>query len=139
MSFPVVPRLFTADIAAFYESYYTNKGVKIVKGTVAVGFDANASGDVCTLPISKFSSAVLIACAYLYLPTLFPAAQVTAVKLKDGSVLEADIVVVGVGARPLTTLFKGQVAEEKGGIKVSLLQICPLTLYQPRRFFGCFG
>ncbi|XP_037422583.1 monodehydroascorbate reductase 3, cytosolic [Triticum dicoccoides] len=82
-----MPRLFTAEIAAFYESYYTNKGVKIVKGTVAIGFDADANGDV------------------------------TAVKLKDGSVLEADIVVVGVGGRPLTTLFKGQVAEEKGGIK----------------------
>lgn len=40
-------------------------------------------------------------------------------KLKDGRVLEADIVVVGVGGRPLTTLFKGQVEEEKGGIKVS--------------------
>ncbi|ONK77607.1 uncharacterized protein A4U43_C02F8490 [Asparagus officinalis] len=42
---------------------------------------------------------------------------VTAVKLKDGRVLDADIVVVGVGGRPLTTLFKGQVEEEKGGIK----------------------
>uniref|UniRef100_A0A453GZY5 monodehydroascorbate reductase (NADH) n=2 Tax=Aegilops tauschii subsp. strangulata TaxID=200361 RepID=A0A453GZY5_AEGTS len=82
-----MPRLFTAEIAAFYESYYTNKGVKILKGTVAVGFDADANGDV------------------------------TAVKLKDGSVLDADIVVVGVGGRPLTNLFKGQVAEEKGGIK----------------------
>lgn len=40
--------------------------------------------------------------------------------------LEADIVVVGVGGRPLTTLFKGQVAEEKGGIKVSLLLTCRL-------------
>ncbi|OAY67179.1 Monodehydroascorbate reductase [Ananas comosus] len=82
-----MPRLFTADIAAFYEGYYANKGVKIVKGTVAVGFDSDKKGDV------------------------------TAVKLKDGRVLDADIVVVGVGARPLTTLFKGQVAEEKGGIK----------------------
>lgn len=44
--------------------------------------------------------------------------QVKEVKLKDGRVLEADIVVVGVGGRPLTTLFKGQVEEEKGGIKV---------------------
>lgn len=42
----------------------------------------------------------------------------TSVKLKDGRVLEADIVVVGVGAKPLTTLFKGQVEEDKGGIKV---------------------
>lgn len=41
--------------------------------------------------------------------------------LKDGRVLEADIVVVGVGGRPLTSLFKGQVEEEKGGIKVSKL------------------
>ena len=38
-------------------------------------------------------------------------------KLNDGRVLEADMVVVGVGARPLTALFKGQVEEEKGGIK----------------------
>lgn len=44
--------------------------------------------------------------------------QVKEVKLKDGRVLEADIVVVGVGGRPLTTLFKGQIEEEKGGIKV---------------------
>lgn len=49
--------------------------------------------------------------------------QVKEVKLKDGRVLEADIVVVGVGARPLTTLFKGQVAEDKGGIKVCAI-IC---------------
>lgn len=49
---------------------------------------------------------------------LFYIFQVTDVKLKDGRVLEADIVVVGVGARPLTGLFKGQVEEDKGGIKV---------------------
>lgn len=50
-----------------------------------------------------------------------------AVRLKDGRVLEADIVVVGVGGRPLTSLFKGQVVEDKGGIKVRLndLIICP--------------
>lgn len=42
----------------------------------------------------------------------------TAVKLKDGRILDADIVVVGVGGRPLTTLVKGQLVEEKGGIKV---------------------
>ncbi|GKF69894.1 monodehydroascorbate reductase, partial [Tanacetum coccineum] len=44
--------------------------------------------------------------------------EVKEVKLKDGRVLEADIVVVGVGAGPLTNLFKWQVEEEKGGIKV---------------------
>ncbi|XP_058089011.1 monodehydroascorbate reductase [Magnolia sinica] len=82
-----MPRLFTSGIAAFYEGYYANKGISIIKGTVAVGFDSDANGEV------------------------------KAVKLKDGRVLEADIVVVGVGGRPLTTLFKGQVQEEKGGIK----------------------
>lgn len=40
------------------------------------------------------------------------------VQLKDGRSLEADIVIVGVGAKPLTALFKGQVEEDKGGIKV---------------------
>ncbi|GMH23170.1 hypothetical protein Nepgr_025013 [Nepenthes gracilis] len=82
-----MPRLFTAEIAAFYEGYYASKGIKIVKGTVAVGFTSDANGEV------------------------------KEVKLKDGRVLEADIVVVGVGGRPLTVLFKGQVEEEKGGIK----------------------
>lgn len=82
-----MPRLFTPEIASFYEGYYANKGIKIIKGTVAVGFDSDANGDVTT------------------------------VKLKDGRVLDADIVVVGVGAKPLTALFKGQVEEEKGGIK----------------------
>ncbi|KAK7392578.1 hypothetical protein VNO78_21021 [Psophocarpus tetragonolobus] len=82
-----MPRLFTAGIAAFYEGYYANKGVNIIKGTVAVGFTTNSDGEV------------------------------KEVKLKDGRVLEADIVVVGVGGRPQTALFKGQVEEEKGGIK----------------------
>ncbi|KAK2454814.1 monodehydroascorbate reductase (NADH) [Trifolium repens] len=82
-----MPRLFTAEIAAFYEGYYANKGVNIIKGTVATGFTSNSDGEV------------------------------KEVKLKDGRVLEADIVVVGVGGRPLTSLFKGQVEEEKGGIK----------------------
>lgn len=44
----VVPRLFTSDIAAFYEGYYANKGIKIIKGTVAVGFTANSDGEVNT-------------------------------------------------------------------------------------------
>ncbi|KAK3124110.1 hypothetical protein QOZ80_8AG0640570 [Eleusine coracana subsp. coracana] len=82
-----MPRLFTAGIAHFYEGYYARKGINLVKGTYAAGFDADENGDV------------------------------TAVKLKDGRVLEADIVIVGVGGRPLTGLVKGQVAEEKGGIK----------------------
>jgi monodehydroascorbate reductase (NADH) len=45
--------------------------------------------------------------------------QVKGVKLNDGSVVPADIVVVGVGAKPLLGLLNGQVVEDKGGFKVS--------------------
>lgn len=45
--------------------------------------------------------------------------QVTAVNLKDGSHLPADLVVVGIGIRPNTSLFEGQLTIEKGGIKVN--------------------
>lgn len=75
-------------MASFYENYYANKGIKIIKGTVATGFNTNSNGEV------------------------------TEVKLEDGRTLEANMVVVGVGARPVTSLFKGQLEEEKGGIKV---------------------
>lgn len=90
MVFPepwLVHRFFTAETASFYESYYANKGIKIIKGTVATGFSTNSDGEV------------------------------TEVKLEDGRTLEANIVVAGVGARPATSLFKGQLEEEKGGIK----------------------
>ncbi|XP_060669873.1 monodehydroascorbate reductase, seedling isozyme-like [Ziziphus jujuba] len=80
--------LFSPTIASFYEGYYANKGVKLIKDTVAVEFEADLNG------------------------------QVKKVKLKNGKVLQADIVVVGIGARPLTELFEGQVEEEKGGIKI---------------------
>ncbi|KAH7546486.1 hypothetical protein FEM48_Zijuj01G0206000 [Ziziphus jujuba var. spinosa] len=80
-------RLFSPAIASFYERCYDKKGVKLIKGTVAVGFKADSNG------------------------------QVKAVKLKNGEVLQADIVVVGVGRWPLTALFKGQVEEENSGIK----------------------
>ncbi|KAF4370520.1 hypothetical protein G4B88_021699, partial [Cannabis sativa] len=81
-------RLFTLEIAAFYESYYTNKGIKLVKGTSAIGFNLKSRNG-----------------------------EVKGVRLKDGKVLQADVVVVGIGGRPLTSLFKGQIEEDKGGIK----------------------
>ena len=84
-----MPRLFTPEIATFYEDYYTNKGVKLVKGTSVAGFNKNPSNDD----------------------------EIKEVRLKNGKVLQADIVVVGIGAMPITALFKGQVQEEKGGIK----------------------
>ncbi|KAF0934904.1 hypothetical protein E2562_028900 [Oryza meyeriana var. granulata] len=47
------------------------------------------------------------------------AGKVTAVILGNGRRLPADMVVVGVGARANTGLFDGQLAMEKGGIKVN--------------------
>ena len=41
-----MPRLFTSGIAAFYEGYYANKGVNIIKGTVASGFSSDSNGEV---------------------------------------------------------------------------------------------
>ena len=51
-------------------------------------------------------------------PLTIHACQVKSVKLKSGESLDADLVVVGVGARPLVKLFKDQLAFDKGGIKV---------------------
>lgn len=56
--------------------------------------------------------------------------QVTGVNLKDGSYLPADLVVVGIGIRPNTSLFEGQLTLEKGGIKVnSRLQTSNTSVY----------
>lgn len=80
--------LFSAEIASFYEGYYANKGIKIIKSTKATGFITNSNGEV------------------------------TEVKLDDSRTIEADMVIVDIGGRPMISLFKGQVEEEKGGIKV---------------------
>ncbi|CAK7328103.1 unnamed protein product [Dovyalis caffra] len=82
-------RLFTPKIASYYEGYYNSKGVQFVKGTVLSSFDIDHNG------------------------------KVTAVNLRDGSRLPADMVVVGIGIRPNTSLFEGQLTLEKGGIKVN--------------------
>ncbi|PIN04684.1 Monodehydroascorbate/ferredoxin reductase [Handroanthus impetiginosus] len=84
-----MPRLFTSKIASYYEEFYKSKGVKFIKGTVLTSFDFNFDG------------------------------KVTAVNLRDGSKLPADMVVIGIGIRPNTSLFEGQLTMEKGGIKVN--------------------
>jgi monodehydroascorbate reductase (NADH) len=83
-----MPRLFTPELASFYEGYYEGKGVTIIKGTSVTAFEKDAEG------------------------------HVSKVILKDGRTLNSSLVVVGVGARPLLTPFKGQLEEEKGGFKV---------------------
>ncbi|XP_022142764.1 monodehydroascorbate reductase-like [Momordica charantia] len=82
-----LPRLFTKEIAEFYEAYYESKRIKIIKRTSVIELEADSNGEV------------------------------KRVKLKNGMELEADIVVVGVGARPVTELFKGQIEMDRGGIK----------------------
>ncbi|XP_024982757.1 monodehydroascorbate reductase 4, peroxisomal [Cynara cardunculus var. scolymus] len=82
-------RLFTPKIASHYEEFYKSKGVNFVKGTVLSSFAFNPEG------------------------------KVSGVYLKDGSYLPADLVVVGIGIRPNTSLFEGQLTLEKGGIKVN--------------------
>ncbi|KAL8193526.1 hypothetical protein R6Q57_026661 [Mikania cordata] len=93
-------RLFTPKIASYFEEFYKSKGVKFVKGTVMSSFVFNPDG------------------------------KVTGVNLKDGSNLPADLVVVGIGIRPNTSLFEGQLTLEKGGIKVnSQLQTSNSSVY----------
>ncbi|KAI5065435.1 hypothetical protein GOP47_0020130 [Adiantum capillus-veneris] len=72
-------RLFTSEIAAFYEGYYRKRGVTFIKGTVMAAFESNEEK------------------------------KVTAVVLKDGRHVEADMVVVGIGIRPNIGLFEGDV------------------------------
>lgn len=84
-----MPRLFTTKIADYYEEYYKDKGVKFIKGTVLTSFEFDANG------------------------------KVMAVDLRDGTRIPADLVVVGIGIRPNTGLFEGQLSIEKGGIKVN--------------------
>ncbi|XP_031273391.1 monodehydroascorbate reductase, seedling isozyme-like [Pistacia vera] len=82
-----ISQWFNSVIAASYHSYYKSKGIKIFKSTRAVGFNANSSEEV------------------------------KEVKLNDGTVLEADIVIVDIGIKAITSLLLGQFEQELGGIK----------------------
>ncbi|PSC73208.1 monodehydroascorbate reductase [Micractinium conductrix] len=86
----MMSRLFTPEIAAFYEMFYADKGIKLIKGDVVTALEGTDG---------KVATAVL----------------------KSGARLEASLVLVGVGARPNTELFAGQldlVQGPPGGIKV---------------------
>lgn len=83
-----MPRLFTPELASFYEGYYEGKGVTIIKGTSVTAFEKDDEG------------------------------HVSKVILKDGRTLDSTLVVVGIGAKPLLAPFKGLLEEEKGGFKV---------------------
>ncbi|XP_022985194.1 monodehydroascorbate reductase, seedling isozyme-like isoform X2 [Cucurbita maxima] len=83
----LMSRLFTKEIAEFYERYYMSRGINLINETSVIELEADSSGEV------------------------------KKVKLKNGRELEADFVVVGVGARPSTSLFQGQIEMSRGGIK----------------------
>ncbi len=93
MIFPeprLLQRLFTPQMAAFYELYFAAKGVKMVKGGLAAALEGGPDG------------------------------RVARVVLKSGEKLDADLVVVGVGARPNVELFRGQLdllEGPPGGVK----------------------
>ncbi|KAB1209161.1 putative monodehydroascorbate reductase, cytoplasmic isoform 2 [Morella rubra] len=117
-------RLFTAKMANYYKGFYKSKGVTFIKGTVLSSFDMDPNGK-----IPKDPSTLL---------------QVIAVNLKDVTKLPADMVVAGIGIRPNTSLFEGQLTLEKGGIKVNgKMQSSNSTVYAvgdvasfPLKLFG---
>lgn len=85
-------RLLTSDMASFYEQAYTDKGIKMIKGALCKALEGNSEGFV------------------------------TRALLDNGESVDADVVVVGIGARPNVSLFEGQlelVSGPPGGIKVN--------------------
>ncbi|KAL4433983.1 hypothetical protein ABPG75_000424 [Micractinium tetrahymenae] len=87
----LMSRLFTPEIAAFYESFYAEKGIKLLKGDIVTAVEGEGG-------------------------------KVTAAVLNSGAKLDCSLVLVGVGARPNTDLFAGQldmVQGPPGGIVVN--------------------
>lgn len=96
-------RLFTPEIAEYYEKYYQDKGIKLMKGELASGFVDAGDGTV------------------------------KAVELKSGGTIPADLVIVGAGAKPNTEMFDGQLEllkDKPGGVKVMLMNSLELAFLQ---------
>jgi monodehydroascorbate reductase (NADH) len=92
MVFPekvIMPRLFTEEIGVQYEAVFEGMGVKMLKdGRVCKRFIEGAGGKVAGVAICKGDVE---------------------------SEVQGELVVVGVGARPATALFKGGVEMDKAG------------------------
>ncbi|KAL3001757.1 hypothetical protein AAZX31_08G018100 [Glycine max] len=85
----LLQRLFTPSLARRYEELYQKNGVKILKGASIKNLEAGSNG------------------------------HVAAVKLGDGSLVEADTVIIGIGAKPAVTPFERVgLNTEVGGIQV---------------------
>ncbi|XP_050123006.1 monodehydroascorbate reductase, chloroplastic/mitochondrial isoform X2 [Malus sylvestris] len=85
----LLQRLFTASLAQRYEEFYQENGVKFVKGASIKNLEAGADG------------------------------RVNYVKLEDGTTIEADTVVIGIGAKPAVGPFESVGLDSSvGGIQV---------------------
>ena len=74
----MMSRLFTPDMADYYERFYASKGIHFEKNNVVTAFEAGADG------------------------------RVAAAVLRSGARVPCGLVVAGTGARPRTALFEGQ-------------------------------
>lgn len=85
----LLPRLFTPSLARRYEELYQENGVKFLKGSLIKNIEAGSDG------------------------------HVAAVKLENGSTIEADTIIIGVGAKPAVQGFEAVGLDTKvGGIQV---------------------
>ncbi|EXB37294.1 Monodehydroascorbate reductase [Morus notabilis] len=85
----LLQRLFTPSLAQRYEELYKENGVKFMKGALIKNLEAGADG------------------------------RVAAIELQDGSRIEADTVVIGIGAKPAVSPFESVgLNTTVGGIQV---------------------
>lgn len=85
----LLQRLFTPSLAQRYEQLYQQNGVNFVKGASIKNLDAGSDG------------------------------RVAAVKLEDGSTIDADTIVIGIGAKPAVSPFERVgLNSSVGGIQV---------------------
>ncbi|CAK7335604.1 unnamed protein product [Dovyalis caffra] len=85
----LLQRLFTPSLAKNYEELYQENGVKFMKGASIKNLEAGSDG------------------------------RVAAIKLENGSTIEADTVIIGIGAKPAVSPFESLgLNKSVGGIQV---------------------
>ncbi|KAK6935431.1 FAD/NAD(P)-binding domain [Dillenia turbinata] len=85
----LLPRLFTPSLAQKYEDLYHDSGVTFIKGVSIKNLEASSDG------------------------------HASAVILENGSIIEADTVIIGIGAKPAVSPFESLGLNTKvGGIQV---------------------